>query len=531
MAGFNFSFMAAVLAAAHSYAAAPTKINGVVYEGTQASAAPAAPAADKNLLVKRIFLFPSLDDMNGVLAPKLDEKLNNLFRSNSRFDPVRDPQVLKALSSGDSGYEKAAQNQAVHREAARVTGSDSTALLTSKNIGNDSEMHLEIRDAQGDLIFVETGSLPGFSSMDARWGMVEKLFQAVVARLPYDGTVTGRTATTLTLDLGSKAVKVGDELDLVRIVSVQRHPLLKTVVGTDYVRVGRARVNHVDRALSFAELLEESPGESAQPGTKILRSRAIYSSREREEPVNYGPEKKVAPTESSLPPEERLPGDFEKPRARYGKVGANLLFGSLTHTQTSGSTVSEYSGSGFGASVDGELWVTKNWIASLGLGSQSANLSGKGTDLGSASWKGFGAYAGYRFFLDALGEESQITGMIGYQTQKYTIPALSSANVSGKTYNGFGLKMAGELLLLKNNKVSGEFSLQPFSSLTDIGTSPGSPDGGTVIGLGLAWNFRVVDLLWARVGFQFDSASGNYTNGATVNNKRFAIGPGLYYSF
>ena len=52
-----------------------------------------------------------------------------------------------------------------------------------------------------------------------------------------------------------------------------------------------------------------------------------------------------------------------------------------------------------------------------------------------------------------------------------------------------------------------------------------------MIGFHLAWNYRLADNLWTRLGLQFDSASGDYDNNASVTDKRFAIGPGLYYSF
>lgn len=512
--------------------AASTKINGVTYDSA-ANAGGKSPSAstEASLKLKKVFLFPSVDDMSGVLAPKLDEKLAQLLSRNSRFDLVRDPQVLKALSPDDKAYGKAASSPIVHKEAARVTGSDTTVILKTRNVGNETEMVLEFRDAEGEILFAETGSIPGFSAMDARWGLIEKLFQAVVAKIPFDGTVTGRTANTLTLDLGASAIKRGEEVDLARIVSVQRHPLLKTIVGTDYVRVGRARVSTVDRSLSFADVIEEFSGELISPGVKVLRTRS--NSVRRPEPTYPSEPRNILreQEEVAAAEDDRLLGDFDRRKPRYGQVGLNLQYGSLTHTQTAGGVTAEYSGSGIGGNLEGELWVTKNWIASINYGFHSASLAGGGITVGDASWKRVEIIAGYRIFPEDIAEGAHLTGGIGYQVQDFTIPTPAGTSVSGKRYSGLAVRLDGEVQFHRNHKLTTGFGFQPFASVLDNGASPGSPDGGTVIAFHLGWNYQLADSLWGRLGFQFDNSSGNYANNASVSDKRFAIGPGVFYSF
>jgi len=513
--------------------AAKKTINKVTYDSGTKSTKP--DTIDSSLKLKKIFLFPALDDMSGVLAPKLDEKMVQLFRRNPRFDLVRDNEVVKALSPEKASYAAAAAAPEVHKEAARVTGSDTTALLKTRNVGSQTEMTLELRDAQGDLLFSESGSIPGFSAMEARWGLIEKLFQTTLQKIPFDGTVTGRTAGTVTIDLGAGGVKRGEDVDLVRIVSVQRHPLLKTIVGTDYVRVGRARVATVDNAISFAEVTEEFPGELISPGVKVLRTGATTIRRpEPMEPAEPGMPRRARteePTEEADPFEERLKGEFDRSKPRFGQVGGNLMSGSLTHSQTASGTTADYSVGGLGGNLEGELWITKNWIFSLYYGFHNATLSGTSGSAGDASWKRAEGFGGYRFFPEDLMEGTILTGSLGYQVQDFSIPANSANSLSGKRYAGLAVKLDGEVLFSDNNKIGIGVGFQPFSSLTDSGASLGSPDSGTVIALQVSWNHRLSDLFWLKVGMQFDSASGSYANGASVSDKRFAIGPGITYSF
>src|SRR5690606_34045330 len=104
---------------------------------------------------------------------------------------------------------------------------------------------------------------------------------------------------TLTIDLGQRKIKQGDVIEVARLVSIQRHPLLKTVVGTDYVRVGSAKVTTVDRVLSFAEVVEESNGEYIAPGQKVIS----IKKREGEAPVSS----KITSEESKEPKKEAMP--------------------------------------------------------------------------------------------------------------------------------------------------------------------------------------------------------------------------------
>ena len=370
------------------------KINGVIYDNASNSTAPVAASnssdaqslnGDQSLRIKKIFIFPSIDDISGIVAPKLDAKLNDLFLRNSRFNVVRDPQVIKALSPDEAAYPKVAQNQSVHREAARVTGSDTTVLLRTHNVGNETEMTLELRDANGELLYAENGTIPGYSSMEARWGLIQHLYETVLKKIPFDGAVTGRTVNTVTLDLGAGKVMNGDELEIVRIVSIQRHPLLRTLVGTDYVRVGKVKVNNVDRALSFATVVEEFPGESIMPGNKLLTRGKLLTqhvdtdAREKKDIISNEDRISKPQHESQ---EEFLRGEFDRPKARYGYVGANLFFGSISHSQQQSGAQTDVSGSGLGGGLEGELWVTRNWIVNAAYNLQKATLSGNGLQVG-----------------------------------------------------------------------------------------------------------------------------------------------------
>lgn len=538
----SLRFCGALLLLSSPVWAAGTKINGVTYADSGTVVPPLstkdALPPDQALRLKKIFLFPSIDDVSGALAPKLDDKIAELFRKNTRFELIRDPQVLKALSPDESSYAKAAINQDVHKEAARVVGADTTVLLRTRNLGSNTQFTLELRDARGNFLFIEEGMVPGASSMDARWALIEKLYRAMLSRLPFEGTITGRTAGTLTVDLGMGSIKAGEEIEIARIVSAQRHPLLGTVVGTDYVRTGRAKVTTVDRVLSFAEVLEENPGEKISPGNKVLLARTALIKRGSKEMEPEAPRKGFslpksdeADAEPNPLDDETLKGDFDKPKPRYGMVSGNLYYGSMSNLQSQSGVVGDYSGSGIGGDVNGELWVTRNWIGTALLGFQSANLSGATASIGSSSFQNFEMAVGYRIFPEALAEGVTLTGGVGYQVARFDIPSNAALGVGNKRYSGIQLKADAEIAFMQQQTLSVGFGISPFSSLTQDNTSLGTPSGATVISLHLAWNKELMNSIWLKLGIRYLVANGNFDNSNTVSNKRFAIGPGLYYLF
>jgi hypothetical protein len=335
--------------------------------------------------------------------------------------------------------------------------------------------------------------------------------------------------------MGLGFARLGEEVEIARIVSVQRHPLLGTVVGTDYVRTGRAKITTVDKVMSFADVTEELPGEKINPGAKVLLARASLMHRPAMEggqvPAGGGRGSTNVSGEEHDEFSERVKGEFDQRKARYGSVGIDLGYGSISQSQSSGGAAAEYAGSGFGGTANGELWITREFIFSLLYGFHNAKLAGGGATIGDTSYNDFEGYVGYRVHPDAVAEGLMITGSLGYQSMSFGVPTVEALQVAGKKYTGPALKVEGEVSFLRGQKLDAGFSLSPFASLTDSGTAFGAPDGGSVIGFKLGWGFQLGDAFWLRLGLRYDAANASYANSATVSDKHFAIGPGIYYSF
>lgn len=514
--------------------------NAAIHAETKLQVADEVGPPDEFYRMKKIFLFPGLDDIHGAIATNLDRKLAEIFSKNPRFELIIDNAVIRALSPDDANYAKIAKSEAVHHEAAKAAHADATVMVRVHTAAGKTDIFLDWRDRNGSPLISEQSSLPSFSSLDAQESLLETIFESAVKRIPFQGSVTGRKGQTLTIDLGDGQINAGDRIDIARMVSVERHPLLKTLVKADYVKVGSARISSADRVLSFAEILEESPNEFIAADNKVVAIRPferkamgepkpvpMYSRRE-ERRQDLEPQKpEEAASEDST---KVLHGDFDKPKARLGAVGAGLAMGNISHANTTSTVSTDLSGSGIGAQLAGELWVTREWLLGGEYQFQNATLTGtsgtaSGVSAGSASWSRTELFGGYRLLPGGVLDATTITFGFGYQIKNASIPANATYNTSNRKYSGLLFKGDADIAINTSNRALVGLSIIPLGSAEAL-------QSVTSLGFRVGWGIQIQGTIWGRLMFDYDSASGSTTDGSTTrSDKRYAIQPTIYYYF
>lgn len=508
------------------------------------SARDRAPQGQPDLTIRKIFIFPGHDDVGNVVAPELDAALAKKLERNSRFQVIHNPKVADALRMDDRGYGKVAASPEVHSKAARLAGADTTVVLDAKHVGQGLQIKEDWRRADGSLLFSETQTIGAKSGIDEQKRLVTAITDTVIGRIPFRGSITGRTGNTITLDLNQDQVSVGDKLKIARVVSTKEHPLLKTLVNIDYVNVGSAEVTSTDNVLSFAKITGESSGEEISTEQKIIGIDRFVGSRagehESDVPREAAPEwnkleKYEKQTKDPLENQEKLGGEFEKTKARYGSLGARLLAGNIGHSESKNGTTAELSGFGFGAGVSAEIWVTKNWLGAISYDFLSSDIKGQRagvnvTETGT-SWNKFDFYAAYRYLTDGTLEGTFVTFGLGYESIHMNMPLDATNELGKKSYGGVLLQIIGDIALDSNNRVEASLGLQPFSSLTETEFTSGSAQGASAVNAGAKWLMNWKTNLYVTLGLDYNVANGSLSGGKNLTEKRFSISPGLKYSF
>lgn len=505
------------------------------------------PQAEPSLTIRKLFVFPGNDDVGNVIAPELDMALTKNLEKNSRFQVIRNQKVADALKMDDKGYGRVVVSPEVHSKAARLAGADTTVVLESRHVGQELKIKEDWRRADGSILFSETHAISAKSGINEQKKAVDFITDNIVKRIPFKGTVTGRTGNVVTLDLNQDQVNVGDRVTIARLVSTKEHPLLKTLVNIDYVNVGTAEVTSVDNVLAFARVTGEASGEEISVENKVINVdqyvNGVPAGRRGDTGGDRGGkdkgwnnlEKYEKANADPLGDDETLTGDFERIKARYGLLGAKVHFGNIAHSETVSGTNTEISGSGFGAGFLGEAWITKNWIAVLTYDFMSAGL--KGTRAGAplaitgVSWNKLDIYGAYRYLTEDTLDGTFITFGLGYESVKMNLPLDAVNSLGKKSYSGILVAITGDIALDKTNRVEAFLGLQPFSSFQETEFTSGTPDGGNAVNVAARWQWAWKPTLYLSAGVDYNVANGSILNGKNLTEKRFSISPGLKYLF
>jgi hypothetical protein len=506
-----------------------------------------APTSQVRLPLRKLFIFPGSDDMGNTIAPELDRALAKKLRSNSRFELIENPKISLALRQDEKNYQRVAQNAEVHAKTLRMVAADSSIYIEAKHVGEQLRLKMEWRRQDGTLLFNETQNAPAKAALADQAQVIEAMTDAVISRIPFRGTVTGRTGETITIDLNDQQVSVGDKLNISRIVSTKEHPLFKTLINIDYVAVGTAEITSVDRVLAFAKITRESSGEEISVDNKITQVEVlggINNARAKRPAIPRDAvkdqdwtrlDKKEKSVADPLDETEKLSGEFEKTKARYGVLGARLLAGNLSHDESANGVNTELSAFAMGAGFLGEAWITKNWLVGLTYDFMSAELKGKraGATISApgTSWSKLDFYAGYRYLTEDSLEGTFITFGLGYESEKMNLPFDNNNQLGKKSYSGLLLLLMADVVLDKAGRIEVGLGIQPFSSLSETEFTSGTTDGASVVNASARWNYEWIRNLYFNAGIEYSIANGSFKGGKTMTEKRFAISPGLKYLF
>ncbi len=513
------------------------------YFGDANKADGSAPRLD----LKRIFVMPGKDDVNGALAPELDQAVLAYIDMNSRFELIRNREVVSALKMDERGYGRVANNQEVHSKAASITGADATIILESKHLGKEIQIRQDWRRSDGTLLFTESQSIRADSSITAQRELVSKMMKSVEARIPFAGSVTGVDGRTITLDLNKEYVSVGDRIDLIQLRRTKRHPLLKTLVDAEYKKIARAEITSVDPVLSFAKVISIAPGEQIDKTIKVARLNTNFVTDDRQyqpPPRQTRPQPKEDPFAVKEPEtkdpllrteDDRLRLQNNSYIGRYGKAGVRLNLANIAYSQTVGGVSTDLSGWGLGAALYGEAWITKEWIIGLSYDFSNAGLSGErgntAIEADGASWNQFQFYGGYRYLLEGSLEKMFLTFGLGYQSIGMNLPADTTNQLGSKTFSGILISLKIDYPLDERSWIVGTLGLSPFGSFDETGASLGTTDGSTSVTAALGYQIRWKKQFWLTVDLILDSSSASYTNGINLTDRRLSISPGLIYRF
>lgn len=478
-------------------------------------------SVDDDLTLKTITVVPMTDNVDGIYSKSLTVQLEAIVDDDNQVQRVAwsgkknfNPETLEETPKEVQSIQK---NHAVDGVlAARLTkGAQGITIKLDLFVGKS-----------GQLLVQETlTDYPGFEINDLRT-QLNLLYQKVRSRLPYSGSILSRKGQVVTIDLGTtQGLRDGDFVDAIQVLKLNRHPRFNFLISADKTILGKLKITKAEQHLSFAEITMEREPNALNVGTKLIPvaflkypSIPVAGDGKSAEGLNQRDDRDLVLGDN--------PGEWV-PRAAptFGKIG--LMFGLGNYSiknnlATSGSVQGTSTIMTPSLHLDGEMWLTKEYFASLNIRqfifSVENELSGSSPSKLNASTSQYTLQFGYNILLteDFFGPKFQ--ALFGYSKMTGTIDDSTPTALTSMDFNGIALGFGGYFPLEDSDMPIGlgaKFLYYLNPGLSERPVTSGSSNKPNMTSFSLYGDYQLNSYLRAKGELSYDYFSATFSGTGT----------------
>ncbi len=353
--------------------------------------------------------------------------------------------------------------------------------------------------ADGQPLFFETLYIPTSGATaeqgEKRKQRLTEWLLDVWSRIPGQGYVVRRDMEALEIEgADNEGFKAGDKIELIRLETMERHPVLKTLTGITSSAVGTGEVLSIGSPFSKVKLTYESDLDPVREGD---RYRMIVNSPNGNSvgslPGGHSSSTPVANDSQSTGSSQRL-GEVLGIDSRFVELSVNLGYGKLSHLEvTEAADDFLISSNGYLLKLRADLLISRDWFAGFDYGQGLHSFSTLPTEYGETSLKSglqsMRVFGAYRWIIEE-GQASQglastelhLSG--GYDRLLAKMAASSSAVApSQKAYSGIFLGVALKMPIMESFSAKAEINRAFGTSLSEQVESSGATSKNSL------WNY------------------------------------------
>ncbi len=487
---------------------------------------------DRKYALETVGYLKSWDDVDGLFADYVTEAYKDYFSKQSRF-------VLQDLSKVDSvfdrsklSYRKIIEDKDILSQLAKVSRSESVIRTRIKKAGHTYQFTLDwLHSPQMEVMAVDQFGIDepkggqAFGMNEIKMTLHQSL-DRLVKKVPFLATVTGRDNNSVTVNIGENVkLKKGDQLVVSTLDDVKKHPLLNTVVEWQLTRTGKIEIEEVDEMISFGRVIDEEEGRSVSRYQKVVQ---IIPKQNQDIPAVIN-EKQEVQNKLAEPP-------------AIGWVSGGLMVGGMARAYSQPASVGTgQSGGGlfFGAKVDSQIWLTREWFGEMGFNygfwgqSQAAiGTSNPSVDAGGGSLSSWRVSGGYSYLItgDLFGPKGWLK--LGYRSSSYSLPISATQLTVPISFGTLLLSVGGELPIRERwgALINFDFGLFPTAQQLQGSGFP-SATGASDITVYIGAYYRLEPRITLRLMVDVISHSANLSDGSNVSQKNVSVVPALLYYF
>jgi len=391
--------------------------------------------------MRRCLLLPVMDNLQGATSYKVFEGLERYLKEGDWCYYRSNAEILDILGQYRQNLEAHLENPDILRVISERTGAGSLIRVTVFHDKGQIKLKLTILGANGeDVYFQEESTIPG-EDLNVAVRTLQNWLEAYRKRLPYDGTLVAILGDQFTLKIGQEyGVRPGMEVEIYRSTGMEKHPLLKEVVGWPKKLVGRAKILAVADESSQGQMLQYQEGQKIQLGDW-----ALLVQQEKVEIVSG---------KEPLPAKDKHQDHFGK----LGQVGIHLNLGSGDGKFSTKNNKMNFSGLTFGVGINVELWATRNWWAGLDYDYNHSNYKRDSgmtpTESLMTSTSRFKIRAGFRYLPLNYYFGPRIDAYLGYAHYWYRLPtAREEIGMGEVAYRGALAGVKGDIPFLPKTRL------------------------------------------------------------------------------
>lgn len=407
-------------------------------------------SVDSDLTIKSVAVLPMIDNVSGIYSKPLSVHLLSLFSDDKQWTTteVTDPKSPTPENLED-------HNDVVKTQLAKYKVD---AIVSSRLTKGPQGIAIKLNIFSGKegLLTAEStlANYTGYEVSDLRL-QVNALVKELKKKIPYDGTILSRKGTLVTINTGAKqGLLENQDLNVIQIVKIQRHPKFHFIVSTEKEILGKIRLKKVEEHLSFGSIVNERDEGVIRPGQKIIVEQFV---KYPDTPLT-GDQKIVDDLghrgDQPLAFGDRATEWVPDRTPTFGKIAVllGLTQYSLSSNLATSGGLSASNGFAPTIKLDGEMWISPEWFASLNLRQYVFSISNpNGASTPSrlnVSTSQYSLLGGYNFLVaeQFFGPKIQLSG--GYSKFSSTVDQSSPLTAfTSQSYSGLMFGVGGSFPL------------------------------------------------------------------------------------
>jgi len=473
------------------------------------------------LNMKRCVLLPMKDNLGGALSFKVFNSVEKYLKSSSWCRYKSNSEVMNILSNYRRNLDNVLEDPKVLKVIAERLETGSMIKIDIVKEVSNVTIKLKVYSDNGEDLYFKEETQSKNDDFKVVSQIINNWLEIYSKQIPYDGRVIGVLGNQFTIDGGKdNSIFDNNEIVILRPVQTKRHPLLREIVEWESVTVGEAKILFSNLDQSQGKMISYKNKNKIKVGDWVLLKRVRDKSKlDSAEKVKYSSEDGNAYSFGKM-----------------GSVSIDLVLGSTSVTTENSTDVRKLSGSTYGVDFDVELWITRDYWASLGVMKTQSSIKGK--EGVSSSFEAespsseLNIIFGYKYLPMGFFNGPQVDFFGGYSKQKFSIQTVGAFGLTEIDFHGLSIGVRGSLPLKSRYRLNAELGLMLKPGFENVSKLYGEDESASSYKIKFGGSYQYAPNVFIDLNYSLNSVKASFESPVrSIKAKVSGVNIGTTYTF